>query len=81
MPLVAAAMIHADGRTNGPKKEQIYMKNLIGTFSEYANELIGYVSPTFQGRVSGVFCTNSWIFLDWEKFWFCCFYIRSHFFG
>jgi hypothetical protein len=60
-------------------EEQTDMTKLIGTIRDYANALKGYVSPTFQGRVSGVFCTNWWIFVDWKKVGFCCFYIRSLF--
>jgi hypothetical protein len=54
------------------------MTKLIGTISDYAKALKGYVSPTFQGRVLGVFCTNSWIFVDLEKIGFRCFYRRSY---
>jgi hypothetical protein len=55
------------------------MTKLIGRISDYAKALKSYVSPTFEGRVAGVFCTNSWIFVDWEKVGFCCFYMPTHF--
>ena len=55
------------------------MTKLIVTISDYAKALKGYVSLTFQGRVSRVFHTNSWMFVDWEKVGVCCFYISFHF--
>jgi len=77
--LVAAAMLHAGGRANRTQERRTDLTKPVGTINYYANALKDYVSPTYQGRVSGVFGLNSWIFVDWEKVGFCCFYICSHF--
>ena len=75
--LVAAAMLHAGGRGNRTQERRTDMIKLLVIISYYKNALKNYVSPTFQGRVSGVFCSNSWIFVDWKKVGFCCCYICS----
>ena len=75
---MAAAMVEGQ-RVNRTQVRRTNVTKLVGTINYYANALKDYVSPIFQGRVSGVFGLNTWIFVDWEKSGFCCFYICSHF--
>ena len=60
---MAVAMIRESGRANRTQERRTDMTKLVGTISYYVNALKGYVSTIFEGRVSGVFRSNSWIFV------------------